>query len=366
MGMKTREIDYMVRCFELARRGARWTTPNPIVGCLIVKDGRIVGEGYHPAFGGPHAEVVALKQAGRKAKGATLYVNLEPCVHRGKTPPCTDAIIGAGIRTVVAAIADPNPLVAGRGFRILRKSGITVKTGLLRTEARLLNERFLWFMEKGRPFVGVKLAQTLDGRIADRTGQSRWISSIPARVYAHELRARYHAVMVGAETVRQDNPDLTVRHVRGRQPVRIVLDGSFTAPVNRNVFRTSRAQTIVLTSLRRMQANRKKTVMLERKGVQVLGIDGPPRLKAEVILKVLAGLGITSVLIEGGGTTIGGFLEEKLVDRLHGIIAPLVLGSGKTGLDLNGQTLRTPIRLVERTVSRIGDDVVIEGRVEFP
>lgn len=365
MGMKTREVDYMVRCLELARRGARWVTPNPMVGCLIVKDGRIVGEGYHAAFGGPHAEAVALRQAGKNANGATLYVNLEPCVHSGKTPPCTNAIIAAGIRKVVAAIEDPNPLVAGRGFRTLRTSGITVTTGVLRTEARLLNEQFLWFMERGRPFVGVKLAQTLDGRIADGSGRSRWISSMPARVYAHDLRARYHAVLVGAETVRQDNPDLTVRHVRGRQPVRIVLDGSFTVPVHRDIFGTSRAQTIVLTSLNRMRSRRKKVVMLERRGVQVLGIEGPPRLKANVILKVLKGLGIISVLIEGGSATVGGFLQEGLVDRFHGIIAPLALGSGKTGLELNGRTLRTPIRLVEKTVSRIGDDVVIEGRLEF-
>lgn len=355
----------MRRCLDLARKGERWVAPNPAVGCVIVRKGRIVAEGYHRAFGGPHAEIAALRQAGRRAKGATLYVSLEPCVHTGKTPPCTEAIIRAGITHVVAAMQDPNPLVSGRGFRRLRAAGVRVSAGILRKEALALNERFATSMERRLPFVGLKLAQTLDGRIADRKGTSKWISSSAARVYAHALRALYHAVLVGAETVRSDDPLLTVRHVSGRQPVRVVLDGRFSLPLNRRVFKTRHAPTIVLTSARSLRRAGKKAAALERKGVQVLGVDGPDRLSVRSIVRVLAAAGMSSVLVEGGGETARCFLEGRTVDKVHAIIAPTILGSGTPSFEVNGLTLGTAIRLKEPAFMTAGSDIVVEGSPEW-
>ncbi|MBI4418203.1 MAG: bifunctional diaminohydroxyphosphoribosylaminopyrimidine deaminase/5-amino-6-(5-phosphoribosylamino)uracil reductase RibD [Ignavibacteriales bacterium] len=363
--MTAGDTNFMMRCLELAQRGSRWVAPNPMVGCVIVRNGEVVGEGYHPAFGRPHAEIIALSQAGKRAKGGTLYVNLEPCVHTGKTPPCTKAIIGAGISQVIAATTDPNPLVSGGGFRDLRRAGIEVRSGLLRSQARLLNEKFFGFMEEGRPFVGVKIAQTLDGRIADLRGRSQWISSPISRTYGHDLRTQYHAVLVGAETVRRDNPELTVRHVRGRQPIRVVLDGKLSVPVTRKIFHSREAATILLTSAATLRRQERKVILLERRGVQVLGIEGPSMISGKVITRVLAGLGITSILVEGGSETVGTFFEEKLVDRVHCIVAPSILGSGTTGFAFSHRTLATVVGLRNPWMGRIGNDLLIEGKPDF-
>lgn len=359
--MRSQDTTMMRRCLDLAVKGERWVAPNPVVGCVIVRNGRIVGEGYHRNYGGPHAEIVALKQAGRRAKGATMYVSLEPCVHTGKTPPCTEAIVSAGIKRVVAASRDPNPLVSGRGFRQLRRAGVRVSTGVLRKEARAMNARFIMSMEKRLPYVGVKLAQTLDGKIADRTGRSKWISSPAARTFGHALRARYHSVLVGAGTVRRDDPVLTVRRVRGRQPVRVVLDGSLSLPLNRHVFDTRRAPTVLLTSIRSLRRRREKVVALERRGVQVLGVEGPERLSARSIVRVLGGVGIASVLVEGGSEAVRSFLDGRLVNRVHAIIAPMILGSGTPSFQAAGLGIRTAIRLKQQVVTTVGPDIVCEG-----
>src|SRR3990172_1149832 len=355
---------YMHRCLDLAMKGAARVHPNPMVGCVIVRKGRIVGEGFHRRFGGAHAEVVALGMAGGKARGATLYVNLEPCAHHGKTPPCVDAILKAGVARVVSATKDPNPLVAGRGFRKLRSAGVMVTNGIMRDEAREMNEMFFSFMEKGLPFVGVKVAQTLDGKIADHRGRSKWITSPQARRHAHLLRSMYGSVLVGASTVRKDNPLLTVRAIRGRDPIRVVVDGRFSVPQKAKMLLNSDSQTIVITSSAALKRRRAKSLLLEKRGVAVLGIEGGANLRPRDILKVLAGVGITSVLIEGGARTIRVFLENGLVNKIHCFIAPRILGGGLTGLEMSSLGLRSAAVLRKRRVMLLGPDLLVEGTLK--
>ena len=353
----------MKRCLELAARGAAWVSPNPMVGCLIVKNGRVVGEGYHHRFGLSHAEVNALRAAGRSAKGATLVVNLEPCVHFGKTPPCADSIIAAGVREVVIAARDPNPLVQGKGIERLRNAGIRVQLGVLRTEAQRLNERFFHFMQTGLPFVGIKLAQTLDGRIADANGRSKWITSAAARTEAHRLRATYDAVMVGAETALRDDPALTVRLARGRNPIRVVVDGRLRVHGRLKVFETDAAETILLTSAKAMKSRRRLVEALTRRGVRVLAAGDGANLRPADVLRELAACEISSVLVEGGSTTASMFLESRLADRVHLFVAPALLGAGLTGLSFATKGMKSLIRLNGMTVRRIGADVLLTGIV---
>ena len=307
----------MQRCLGLARKGDGMVNPNPMVGCVIIRNDKIVGEGFHRKFGGPHAEIIALKGAGNKSKGATMYISLEPCTHYGKTPPCTDAIIQAGISQVVIASKDPNPLVSGKGIRRLRKAGILVKVGLLQREAELLNEKFFKFMKTGLPFVGIKLAQSLDGKIADVAGTSKWITSKTARKEVHRLRSHYDAVLVGANTVLHDNPELTVRFVKGRNPVRVVIDGSLSLPIPQVLFNTTAVPTWLLTSTKAIHAKIQKVQKLVSKGVRVLPVSSSYRINEKSILRTLAAEGITSLLLEGGADTVDGFVNRFLADRLY-------------------------------------------------
>lgn len=361
--MKHRHQDelFLRRCLVLADRGRRDTHPNPMVGCVVVKNGKVIAEGFHRRFGGPHAETIALQKVRGVARGATLYVNLEPCAHTGKTPPCTKAIIAAGIRRVVASSSDPNKLVAGRGFRELRRAGIAITTGVLSREAKMLNRTFFHYHTTGLPFVTLKVAQTLDGKIADTRGRSKWITGPRARAWAHELRAEHDAILVGAETIRRDDPELTVRHGVGKNPVRIVLDGRFNLTARQRIFRTSAAPTILLTSARSLREQRSKALALERNGVQVLGIVGGAVLSPRDILRTLAGLGISSLLVEGGSATSGQFLNAGLVNRIVCITAPSILGSGVAGFRLPARPLERSMRLSAFTVRPVGEDLVIDG-----
>jgi len=357
--------EMMNRCLSLAVRGRLFVAPNPMVGCIIVKDGKIVGEGYHKRFGGHHAEVYALKRAGAAAKGATLYVNLEPCAHFGKTPPCVNAIIAAGIKRVVAPTRDPNRLVSGRGFKTLRSAGIVVDVGTMKKEAELLNEKFISPMKSGRPYIALKIAQTLDGRIVDGAGKSKWITGEDTRRYVHQLRAEHQAVLVGAGTILKDDPELTVRLVRGRTPTRIVVDGSLRIPRQAAVFNTSVAPTVMLTRASSMRRKRTHVLHLENMGVQVLGIRARGELGAEVISDVLGLLGISSVLVEGGSRMFSRFLDEGLADKLYLFIAPKMFGKGLSALELRtGRTIESPIRVLDFSVKRMSDDLCIEGRIE--
>ena len=357
---------YMERCLELARRGSGFVHPNPLVGCVVVRNGVVVGEGFHRRFGGPHAEVNALKAAGRRSHGGTLYVNLEPCVHHGKTPPCSDAIIAAGIREVVVSHKDPNPLVAGRGLRKLRSAGVRVRSGILAGEAKALNEKFISSMSTRIPFVGVKIAQTLDGRIADQQGRSKWLTSLPARREAHRIRSMYDAVLVGATTAATDNPELTVRLVRGRNPARVVIDPALGLRHGLRLFDTRKAPTIVLTTARALKSKSAVALRLERRGVQVVGVDTRQQLSARALLTVLGSFGITSVLVEGGGVTLAHFFEEKLVRRAHWFLAPAFLGGGVASLQMTKPlSIHRGAHVIDPSFRKIGADFLIEGKVRF-
>jgi len=315
---------WMRRALELAARGAGETSPNPLVGCVLVKRGRVVGEGHHARLGGPHAEVVALRRAGAAARGATLYVNLEPCAHQGRTPPCAPAVVGAGVTRVVAAIRDPNPAVAGRGLRLLRRAGLDVATGPLALEARRLNQRFLAAAASPRPFVTLKVASTLDGRVATRSGDSRWITGPAQRRMARGLRRLHDAVAVGIGTAEADDPLLLPSPRLRRRFVRVVFDSRLRLPPRGRLARTARRQPVwvlcVAAPARRRRA-------LEASGVRV--IELPSRRGRVALLPALEALrreGILSLMVEGGGELLGGFLAERLLDQLVLFRGPLLLG----------------------------------------
>ncbi len=315
---------FMSRALALAARGMASTHPNPRVGCVIVKNGKVVGEGFHERAGGPHAEAIALEKAGAKAKGADVYVTLEPCCHFGRTPPCTDALIKSGIRRVFAAMKDPNPKVAGQGAARLRRKGIEVEFGLMEVEAQALNRGFVSRMTRGRPYVTLKLAMSLDGRTASASGESKWITSLAARDDVQRLRAEAGAVLTSIGTVIADDPQLTVRSPAAkRQPDRIVLDTQLRSPLNAKVWAPG-ARRILLTVRPRSDA----MAAFRKIGVEV-ALAGPGsagHVGIESALKILGGLEINEVLVECGARLAGGFLRSGLVDELVIYCAPTFLG----------------------------------------
>jgi diaminohydroxyphosphoribosylaminopyrimidine deaminase/5-amino-6-(5-phosphoribosylamino)uracil reductase len=360
VNLKRQDEQFMLQCIELARRGKGYVSPNPLVGAVIVKGERVVGRGYHRKFGEAHAEINALRNAGRKARGATLYVNLEPCSHHGKTSPCTDAIISSGIRRVVVGMIDPNPLVKGKGIRALTSAGVEVRAGILIEECRTLNEFFVKKMTRGLPFVTLKVAQTLDGKITLPSKPSQWITSRESRKRVHQLRAEYDAVLVGARTALLDDPQLTVRLVKGRNPKRILLDGTLSTPLSSGLFSDGlRSQTIVLIQQSGSKRVERKKLILERRGVQIVEIpgrkDGALPLKA--VLKSLAGLNILSVLVEGGQRVFTQFLDEGLVDRLLVFVAPKIYGCD--GVPAFGH-LRHAYDHSTSSIERVGSDFLVQ------
>ena len=321
------DVRWMRRALRLAGRGRGRTSPNPMVGAVVVRRGRAIGEGYHRQVGGPHAEVWALREAGAAARGATLYVTLEPCSHHGRTPPCTDAIMQAGLARVVAGCVDPNPQVNGRGVRCLRGAGIEVEVGVMEAEARRLNEAYCKHIATGMPFVALKAAMSLDGKIATAAGESKWITGERARAAAHRLRARHDAVMVGVGTVLADDPELTVRKSRGRTPLRVVVDSrARTPPRARLLTADERAPVIAVTR----QAPRARVRRLERAGAEVW-VVGSQRGKVELkgLMRRLGTEGVQSVLVEGGGTLGAGALAAGLVDRVYFFISPRIIGGAR-------------------------------------
>jgi diaminohydroxyphosphoribosylaminopyrimidine deaminase/5-amino-6-(5-phosphoribosylamino)uracil reductase len=320
--MKLDEI-FMRRALALARRGMGRTSPNPCVGAVVVRAGQVIGEGWHRQAGGPHAEIEALRAA-RTPQGATLYVTLEPCCTHGRTPPCTDAILAAGIRRVVVAATDPNPRHRGRGLRLLRRAGVRVEAGLLAAEATALNAGFNTWITTGRPFVVAKAGVSLDGRIATRTGDSQWITSAGARRVGHQLRAQVDAIMVGAGTVLADDPRLTLRHgVRGRQPIRIVVDTRGRCPVSARLFRDG-WPTWVVTGLRSAPTWRAK---LAAQGVEVILLRTTAgHVNMRALVRELGRRQVTSVLVEGGGGLLGALFDAGLVDRIAFFVAPKIIG----------------------------------------
>jgi len=356
----------MRRAVALAKRACGRTSPNPPVGAVVVKNGRVVGEGYTRPVGGPHAEVVALGRAGARARGATLYVTLEPCSHFGRTPPCADAVVAAGIARAVVGVGDPNPRVRGRGLRRLANAGIAVTTGVLAEEAGASSAWFRHFIVRRRPYVLLKLAASLDGRIATARGESRWITGPTARRWVHALRNRVDAVMVGSDTVRVDDPALTCRIPRGRDPLRVVVDGRLrTSPRSRVVRQRSRAATLLLTTASASRARRRA---LERAGAEVIALPARGgKVALAAALRRLAERGVMSVLIEGGGGLAAAALRARVVDRVLVVSAPMLLGGDARPMlaELGVARLARAPRLVGVRVTRLGPDLLQEGTVAY-
>jgi diaminohydroxyphosphoribosylaminopyrimidine deaminase/5-amino-6-(5-phosphoribosylamino)uracil reductase len=358
---------FMQMALDLAVKGEGFTAPNPMVGAVLVKDGRVVGGGYHQKVGGPHAEVNAIDAAGSQAKGATLYVTLEPCNHTGRTPPCTRKIIQAGIKRVVLAMKDPNPAVAGGGAEFLKQQGIQVTTGVCREQAQKLNEAFIKYVQSGRPFVIAKCAATLDGRIATRTGDSKWVTGEEARRFVHRLRHAVDAIMVGVNTVRTDNPSLTTRLPggRGKDPVRIILDTHLSIPPDARLLTQASDSDTILVAGRAAGAD--KIAAFENQGIRVLEStlkDGLIDLHA--LMHQLGAMEITSLLIEGGSRVLSSAFGAGIVDKIFFFYAPKILG-GDDGVPIcrgrGAALMGESIAVANIEVHRFGDDVMIEGYI---
>ncbi len=358
---------YMKLALKLAVKGKRYAHPNPMVGALLVKNNKIIGQGYHQCCGENHAEVNAIRNATENVAGSTLYVTLEPCCHHGKTPPCTDLIIRHKIGRVVMGAADSNPLVSCQGINCLENAGIEIKTDILKDECRNLNEVFFHYMETSLPFVTVKYAQTLDGRIATSTGQSQWISSPASLKFAHQLRAEHDAILVGIGTVLKDNPALTVRRVRGRNPLRVVVDSGLAITTETNVMQNlSRTPTLIITAKTPSDPHFQK---LAAAGAELITVDPDENnhIPLKKLLQILAARNISSVLIEGGAQIITVALLDNLVNRLVTITAPKIIGKGIEAIgDLNIRNLKEAKLLSVKRIIKKGVDVIMDSRLLPP
>ncbi len=354
----------MERALSLAKKAAGNTSPNPMVGAVIIKAGKIIAEGYHKKAGADHAEIAALKKAKKEAKGSALYVTLEPCPHTGKTSACTKAIISAGVKTVVVATKDPNPLVAGKGIAELKKAGIAVKQGLLQKEAQRLNEAFNKFITQKTPFVTMKAAGSLDGKIAATNGDSRWITNELSRKRVHEMRNEADAVMVGVNTVIKDDPQLNVRPVKKGvgQPLRIVVDTNLKTPLEAKALNSAGGKVIIAAGETPSQS---KVRALEAKGAMVLKIkQRGSELNLKELMKALAALNVVSVLIEGGSTLFTSALSEGVVDKVALFYAPILLGGSSRYSIFEGKGVKKvseAIKIKNAALTRYGEDILVEG-----
>jgi diaminohydroxyphosphoribosylaminopyrimidine deaminase/5-amino-6-(5-phosphoribosylamino)uracil reductase len=356
---------FMEKALILARKGSGKTSPNPMVGALVVKGGRILGKGYHRRYRGAHAELSALRNAKEDVKGASMYVTLEPCCHHGWTPPCVDAIIGAGINRVVIGTADPNPRVNSKGIQILRDCGIQVKVGILGERCRILNEAYFKHIQTGIPFVTLKFAQSLDGRIATKKGHSQWISSPGTLRLAHKLRSIHDGVLVGIGTVLVDDPSLTVRLLKGKNPQRIIVDGRLRIPLKAKILNDEEVDKTIIVTME--GANPRKTQRLRNLGVEVLwaGKNQRGELDMPDVLKQLGRMGITSVLVEGGAKIITSLIRERLADKIVLVVAPKLIGEGIEAVgNLEIHDLSEALSITKMKTRRLGDDIVIEGYLE--
>ncbi|HCJ65756.1 MAG TPA: bifunctional diaminohydroxyphosphoribosylaminopyrimidine deaminase/5-amino-6-(5-phosphoribosylamino)uracil reductase RibD [Elusimicrobia bacterium] len=382
---------YIRLCLELAKKGIGKVNPNPMVGCVIVKNNKIVGQGYHRYFGGPHAEIETLNKVSGQTKGTTMYINLEPCVHWGKTPPCVPEIVKAGVKKVVIAMKDPNPLVKGKGIQQLKVKSVRCKVGILEKEAKELNRFYIKFITKKMPYVILKSAMTLDGKIATATGESKWITSSPARDYLHRLRSQVDAILVGKNTVIKDNPSLTT-YGKGLNPLRVVIDPDLSIPVNSKIF-DSLAPTVVVT---KNNVSTTKIGILEKKKIKILflprtfaqddsanskngqvfpasscaKVRGLPtkngKIDFEQIMRELAKMNIASVLIEGGGETNAYALEDDIVDEVIFFIAPKIIGGKDALTPVEGegiQSLSQALKIKDWKIEKIDTDLLIRGKV---
>lgn len=362
--------EYMRRALELARKGEGHTSPNPMVGCVVVKDGRIISEGYHEKYGEFHAERNALTRCTEDTAGADLYVTLEPCCHQGKTPPCTDIIIEKKIARVFVGSMDSNPLVAGKGVQILRDHGIYVETGILDAECRKLNEVFYHYIATKTPFVVMKYAMTLDGKIACATGDSKWVTGEIARTQVHRMRGRYRGIMVGIGTVLADDPMLNCRVEGGVDPVRIICDSNLRIPTESQIVKTaSDIETIVACSQEALESERKqeKIRRLKEAGIQIIGTEGAHGVNLVKLMKKLGGQNIDSILLEGGGTLNASALEDGIVNKVYAYIAGKLIGGMDARSPVEGMgidRMADAITLQNVEIEKLGDDFCIVGYVK--
>ena len=357
---------YMKLAMQLAENAIGRTSPNPLVGAVIVKDNRVVGCGWHRKAGTPHAEVHALNQAGELAQGADVYVTLEPCAHYGKTPPCAKALVEAKVKNVYGGLLDVNPKGAGKGFKILEDAGIHVEYGFLQDELRKQNEVFFKWIEHKKPFVVLKAAMTLDGKIATATGQSKWITNETSRAYGYKLRDIYDGIMVGINTVIEDNPMLTARVDGGKNPIRIVVDSSLKIDINANVVQDKSAKTIIATT---DKADKDKILKLQAQDVDVIVVDKDKNDKVDIekLLDILGQQNICSILVEGGATLSGSFVAKKLVDKVYFFIAPKIVGGKEAKTPVAGTgilNLQEALALKDIQVEKLDEDILIIGRVD--
>lgn len=357
---------YMRLAMQLAGNAIGRTSPNPLVGAVIVKDNRVVGCGWHRKSGTPHAEVHALNQAGELAQGADVYVTLEPCAHYGKTPPCSKALVEAKVKNVYGGLLDVNPKVAGKGFKILEDAGIHVEYGFLQDELRKQNEVFFKWIEHKKPFIVLKAAMTLDGKIATATGQSKWITNETSRAYGYKLRDIYDGIMVGINTVIEDNPMLTARVDGGKNPIRIVVDSSLKIDINANVVQDKSAKTIVATT---DKADKDKILKLQAQDVDVIVVDKDENDKVDIekLLDILGQQNICSILVEGGATLSGSFVAKKLVDKVYFFIAPKIVGGKEAKTPVAGTgilNLQEALSLKDIQIEKLEEDILIIGRVD--
>ena len=359
------EAEYMRMALALAKKGAGFVNPNPLVGAVIVRDGAVIGRGWHERYGGLHAERNALKHCGWDARGAALYVTLEPCCHYGKTPPCTEAILESGISRVVVGCLDPNPLVAGQGVEILRQAGVEVVTGVLEAECRRLNEIFFHYIRTKTPYVILKYAMTMDGKIATCTGASRWITGEAAREHVHQTRNRCAGILVGVGTVLADDPQLTCRIEGGRNPVRIICDSHLRTPEAANVVRTAReVRTILATNCTDEARQRVYT----QRGCEVLLVpEADGHLDLRALMKTLGAMGIDSVLLEGGAALNFSALQSGIVQKVQAYIAPKLFGGASAKSPVGGAGIAEVaqcVRLKNPSIQWVGDDILIESEVD--
>ena len=356
---------YMKMALELAQKGMGFTAPNPMVGAVIVKNGRIIGQGYHRKYGELHAEREALAVCTEEPKGASIYVTLEPCCHYGKQPPCVNAILEAGIRRVIIGSSDPNPLVAGKGIRILKDHGIEVTENILKEECDKLNEAFFYYIQNKKPYVVMKYAMTMDGKIAAYTGESKWVTGEAARIHVQEQRLKYTGIMVGVGTVLADDPMLTCRLENSRNPVRIICDSHLRTPLTSKIVRTAETIPTILASSSKDQ---QKIKNYEELGCQVLYVpEKNGHIDLNRLMELLGAAKIDSILLEGGGSLNWSALESGIVQKVQTYIAPKLFGGEEAKTPVEGKGFPDPasaVLLKNSEITRLGDDLLIESEVK--
>jgi diaminohydroxyphosphoribosylaminopyrimidine deaminase / 5-amino-6-(5-phosphoribosylamino)uracil reductase len=363
--MKKSHAYFMNLAMQLALKGNGSTSPNPMVGAVVVKNGRIVGKGFHKKAGLAHAEIIALDKAQNNAKGATLYVTLEPCVHFGRTPPCSERIIKSQVKEVYVGMVDPNPLNNGKGINIIKQHRIKVRVGLLEDKLKKINEAFIKYISKRMPFVTVKIAQSLDGKIATRRGDSKWITSDKSRAYAHRMRSNYDAIMVGVNTILRDNPRLDAWFSKS-QPKKIVVDSQLSTPEDANIFQSNSEVIIVTLSTKPGQETENRKIIAQK--ARILDVkEKSGQVNLRDMMKKLAQREVTNLLVEGGGMLVGSLFDEGLVDKILFFISPKIIGGKEAITSVMGRGIsrcEEAIKLKDTKLRRLGEDFLVEAYVK--